>query len=77
MLKIVKRKNKNKATICNKLQLVSISLFPYPINISHNNSIITPETPPNEEIPTVKQLTGMCTEMNLPIKLTANKAHIP
>lgn len=45
--------------------------------MSHNNSIITPETPPIEEIPRVQVFIGICTEIYLPIRFTANIAQIP
>lgn len=45
--------------------------------MSHSNSIITPETPPIDEIPKVHIFTGICTVIYLPIKFTANNAQIP
>lgn len=47
------------------------------MKISHRSNIMTPETPPTEEIPRVQLFIGICTEMYLPIRFTANKAQIP
>ena len=47
------------------------------MNISHSKSIITPEIPPADDIPSVQIFTGICTVMYFPIKFTANRAQIP
>ena len=45
--------------------------------MSQSSIIITPETPPTDDIPKVHIFTGICTAMNFPIKFTANNAQIP
>lgn len=47
------------------------------MNTSHNNIMITPETPPNDDTPSVKIFTGICTEIYCPKRLTANNEQSP